>query len=337
MPNLDANKIDHVALVIDRSASMWQHTDTVVRVVDDTVKHLADRSRQIDREVRVSVYFFDWTVECVIFDKDVLRLPSIKGMYKPDGRTALVDATMKSLEDLATTSQLYGDHAFLIYVVTDGQENQSVPGHLRLLPERLAKLEDNWTVGVLVPDARGVYDAKRFGFPENNIAEWDATSAAGVVSVGETIRRTTDTFLDNRTAGVRSTRSLFSTGTDAVNADTVKANLTPLPYTKYVLLPATERMEMKPFVEDKGLRFVLGSAFYPLTKKETIQPQKQIMVLEKSTDRVYSGDNARALIGLPDGVSVQVDPDANPDYTIYVQSTAPNRKVLPGWRVLVRL
>lgn len=57
-------------------------------------------------------------------------------------------------------------------------------------------------------------------------------------------------------------------------------------------------------------------------------------MLEKKTDRVYTGPEARALLGLPE-TEVRVKPDHNDDFTIFVQSTSVNRKLVPSTRLLL--
>lgn len=80
----------------------------------------------MDQETRVTVFQFDDVVECLVYDKDVLRLPSLRNIYGPArANTALIDATIKAVNELKETPERYGDHAFLCYVLTDGQENAS--------------------------------------------------------------------------------------------------------------------------------------------------------------------------------------------------------------------
>ncbi len=328
------NYINHVVLVLDASASMRPHANELVRVADGQVKYLARRSQELDQETRVSVYSFNDTVQCLIYDKDVLRLPSISSLYKPRGMTALVDATVKSLDDLGQTATLYGDHAFLAFVLTDGQENASAT-RPNVLVDQLNKLPINWTVACLVPDQRSVFEAKGFGFPPENVAVWDAQSAAGVAEVGETIRVATDNFMNAREKGVRGTRSLFSTGLDAVNTKTVRGNLTPLKRNAYDLIPVHYDSAIREYIQSRGLHYSIGKGFYQLTKREEIQPQKQIAIREKSSGEVYWGDTARDLLGLPRDVSVKVTPDINPEYDVFVQSTSVNRKLIENTDVLV--
>ena len=85
-----------------------------------------------------------------------------------------------------------------------------------------------------------------------------------------------------------------------------------------------------------GHTYRTGGAFYQLSKSEKVQPKKQISVLEKKTDRIYTGPEARALLGLPD-VEVRIKPDHNDEFTIFVQSTSVNRKLVPNTRLLLML
>lgn len=328
------NYINHVVLVLDASSSMHRHQNQLVRVADSQIQYLAQRSQELDQETRVSIYSFSERVRCLVYDKDVLRLPSIKDIYSIGGMTALVDATIKSLDDLDKTATLYGDHAFLAFVLTDGMENASSHKPNALL-DKLNRLPDNWTVAGLVPDQRAVFESKRFGFPKDNIAVWDAASAEGINEVGRTIRTATDNFMQARSKGVRGTRSLFSTGLDAVNASTVHANLTPLKKNAYDIFPVHDDSPIKEYIMSRGVRYTIGKGFYQLTKREEIQAQKQIAIREKKTGKVFWGNAARDLLGLPRDTTVKVKPDINPEYDVFVQSTSVNRKLIRNTDVLV--
>ncbi|KRV48578.1 hypothetical protein AQ490_24560 [Wenjunlia vitaminophila] len=341
------NYINHVALVLDASSSMSHLSRKAVEVADQQIAYLARRSRELDQETRVTVYVFADKVECVIYDKDVLRMPSLKQLYRVGGMTALLAAALKSQRELAQTAQLYGDHSFLTFVLTDGQENAShrCPDAPTRDPRELVdavatmikKQEDNWTLAVLVPDQMGKREAMRCGFPKDNIAIWDATSTQGLEEAGQVIQQATEKFMMGRAQGIRGSRAVFSTGADAVNKDTIKAaGLTPVNPSQYQLIPVARDAAIRDWVIECGHTYRTGGAFYQLSKSEKIQAQKQIAVLEKKTDRVYTGPEARALLGLPD-VEVRVKPDHNDDFTIFVQSTSVNRKLVPNTRLLLML
>jgi len=319
--------INHVALVLDASSSMINWTQKLIDVADEQIKYLALRSEELSQETRVSVYTFNERVSCQIFDMDVMRLPSITDLYRADGMTALIDATIKSQADLGSTSQIYGDHAFLTFVLTDGMENKS-RNSWRELPKYINKA--GWTVGFLVPDSQGVAYLSRAGINKGNISVWDTQSATGIQDSFSTIRTATDTYMTNRSLG-KTSATLFDIGPAVVNKVTV-GQLKPVKgYTAYYV---DKESRIDEFVRLRAGFYSAGSTFYQLTKTETIQPTKNILVVDKATGNVYGGPEARHLIGLPDA-NIKVSPNHNPDYDIYVQSTSLNRKLKPNTHVLV--
>jgi hypothetical protein len=328
------NHINHVVMVLDASISMNGVSEALIKAVDAEIAHLAKRSQEMNQETRITIYVFSNTVRCVVYDMDVLRLPSIRELYRTGGMTALVDASLQAIDDLAMTPEKYGDHAFLIYVFTDGQENRS-SHHYSELKRRIADLPDHWSLGVLVPDWRGEHEAAKYGFPPNNIAVWDATTEGGVHQAVSVVRQATERFMEGRARGIRGSRNIFSTGSDAVNAQTLRsAALTPLPHTSYKLVPVPSDGPIREFIERCGYHYTVGMAHYQLTKTETIQANKSLAVVRKATHEVFTGPQVRDLVGLP-AMGVRVKPDFNPEYDIYVQSTSVNRKLLAGTQVLL--
>ncbi|GHG06505.1 vWA domain-containing protein [Streptomyces hydrogenans] len=339
------NYINHVALVLDASSSMSHLRGKVVEVADQQIAYLARRSRELDQETRVTVYVFADDVKCVIYDKDVLRMPSLKEMYRVGGMTALLAAALKSQRELAQTAQLYGDHSFLTFVLTDGQENAShrspdspsrTPRVLvSAVAEMIERQADNWTLAVLVPDQMGKREAMKCGFPKDNVAIWDATSTRGLEEAGQVIQQATEKFMVGRTKGIRGSRAVFSVGAEAVNKETIEAaGLTPVDASAYQLIPVARDAAIREWVTESGHTYKTGCAYYQLSKSEKIQARKRIAVLERKTDRVFTGPEARALLGLPDE-EVRVKPDHNADFTIFVQSTSVNRKLAPQTRLLL--
>lgn len=334
------NIINHIVLVLDASASMTKVKNELIKVADNQVEYLAKRSKELDQETRITVYTFQggsgWIgsskvdIQCLIYDKDVLRMPSIAGLYKTGGMTPLIDATLLALDDLALTPEKYGQHSFLLYIMTDGQENTS-KGSPRELLSKVTALPEHWTVATFVPDLAGVGMAEQVGFPQDNIAVWDATTAAGVSEAGEKIRQTTEAFMVNRTKGIRGSKSLFSLETPSIKK--VASKLEALNFGQFRMFDVVKDGRIDEFVESKVKRpYRLGEAYYQLMKPEEIQPQKKIAILAKSG--VYIGDEARGLLGLPDH-HIRVQPSNFPDYTIFVQSTSVNRKLISGTKLLV--
>lgn len=332
-----ANKIVHAAIVLDASGSMVRLSSKVEEVADRLIRDLKTQSEELDLETRISVYTFSHShrINCLIFDKDVFRLPSIKGLYHADGQTALIDATIKSQHDLAATAQMYGEHSFITYVVTDGYENDS-KNHPNTLHHLLTNQGANWSVACLVPDTNARDYAVNAGFAPGNILIWDATSAAGLEKAATQITRSTQNYMTSVSGGLTIDKNnVFGTGADKVNARTVQA-LTEITAGSFVVWDVTADERIDDFVRrnNKGI-FNVGRGYYPLSKRETIQPNKDVLVMELATGKLYGGfDAVRQLLNLPKGVAVTVTPDANPDYKVYVKSTANNRKLLKGWKLI---
>jgi hypothetical protein len=327
------NYINHIVFVIDASDSMSGVSNQVVAVFDNQVKHLAFRSKELNQETRVSVYLFSYTVKCLIYDMDVMRLPSLKGYYKVNGRTALNDGTMKAIEDLQQTPQLYGDHAFLIYTLTDGQENESSTTS-DVLANKIMGLPENWTLAVLVPNQDGKFEAKKAGFPADNISIWDVNSSKGIETVGSKIQKTTDDFMTNRLKGIRGTKSLFKMDVN-LSSSQVRNNLDELSRSEYVVIRINAKEQIRDCVENHtGKTYINGTGYYQLTKPETIQPKKQICIKDKSNGKVYTGNNARKILGLPNTVA-RVTPGNLNNFDVFVQSTSYNRALVPGTQLIV--
>lgn len=343
------NIINHIVLVLDASSSMIGTAATqLVKVADNQIAYLAQRSKELDQETRVTVYQFgsegneadhrrnSWNrppskIECLVYDKDVLRVPSIAQVYHAWGNTPLIDATVLALEDLAMTPEKYGEHSFLVYVLTDGKENDSTYT-TTTLASKINDLPDHWTLAAFVPDQIGVHEAKRFGFPAQNIAVWDATTVAGVEEVGGTIRQATENFMQARATGVRGTRNLFNLA--APKLAEVRSKLEALHPGQYRLFNVgSQPARIDEFVEEQTRRaYKRGEAYYQLVKREEIQVQKQIAIM--GAKGLYVGKDARDLLGLPDH-KVHVSPSDSPEYDVYVQSTSNNRKLVPGQKLLV--
>jgi hypothetical protein len=108
-----------------------------------------------------------------------------------------------------------------------------------------------------------------------------------------------------------------------------------VPDSEYKIVNVYRHDRIDNFVENTtDAPYVKGSAFYQLTKKETIQPTKIVFIQDKKNGKVYQVDKARSLLGIPK-VKCHVYPDMNPDYDVYIQSTSLNRVLVGGTKLLV--
>lgn len=353
--------VNNYCLVIDKSTSMRGREADVIRVFDGQIAWLAQRSRELGQDAYVSVYTFNDQVQRVIDRVNVQTLPSLRGLYGTYGNTALRDAVIQSQRDLAKTPVGYDDHAFLTFVITDGQENASRES-AGTLKDLLAQQPDNWTVAALVPNLRGKLDCEAVGFPKGNIEVWDINSSTGLEEAGVTIRGATETILLSRsTGGPSGSKTLFAGSAQQVNAATVAAaGLKPLDPDRFFLFPAVatgnmathipkrsvtranpngiKHVEIKEMVESTGRTYMLGNGYYELTKSEKVSGNKGIAVVERATSKVYLGKEARQLIGLDDSDRrvrpMPLDSSGHAPFKIFIQSQSTNRLLPVGSQVL---
>jgi hypothetical protein len=103
---------------------------------------------------------------------------------------------------------------------------------------------------------------------------------------------------------------------------------------RFQVLDVDRDIGIKEFAEENGLRFRIGRGFYQFTKTSTIQAHKEILLMEKETGDLFTGVQARQLLGLPCGMDVRVKPEYLAKYIPFVQSTSSNRKLLEGTKFL---
>lgn len=327
---------NHVAVVLDLSSSMSGLTDSMVKVFNKQIQYLRDSSLRFEQETRVSVYTFSYynQINCLISDVDVAR-PMTIDTLRANGNTALLDATALAIEDLQILPQKYGDHAFIVYALTDGEENASKKYNSASFQRLLSSLPENFTICGFVPNMNGIKELKQYGFAAGNIEKWDTTER-GMEEVGEKFAKTMDNYFTARSTGTRTSSTMFS-DLSQVTASNVSQVLDEIKKKDYevVINEDVKAVEIKPLVESKtNINYVKGCSFYELVKNETVQVSKKIAIQNKKNGKIYSGDHARQLLSLPN-YEVKLTATYNPEWNIYVQSTSVNRKVIPKQRVLV--
>lgn len=323
---------NHVAVVIDKSASMNHLIDKTVQVFNEQIKFLRNISILEDQETRISVYTFNRDTECLISDVDVAR-PMEINKIQTNGSTSLLDACKLAIDDFKLLPQKYGDHSFLLYLLTDGEENTSdlSPANFKKMIENLP---DNFSVCAFVPDNNGIRYLKALGIPEGNIDKWDTTQK-GIEEVGKKFEKSMSTYYATRSAGGRKVVNMLK---DIDNVTIQDIKRVAVKVKNFKVVQNTDRtQQIRPLLENhfgSTFNYVKGNAYYELVKRETIQRSKSIAVRDRITGDVFVGYDARQLLGLPDH-EVQVDPPAKTDkWQIFVQSQSVNRNIIPFQHVI---
>ena len=112
-----------------------------------------------------------------------------------------------------------------------------------------------------------------------------------------------------------------------------ESKLEPVHPARFQVLGVDTDCPIKTFVHDNGLEFKTGRGFYQFIKSVKVQNYKEVVLVNDSTSSMFSGAQARTMLGLPkagEGGTVSLRPGSLKGYTAYIQSTSHNRKLLGG-------
>jgi uncharacterized protein YegL len=323
---------NHVSILLDRSSSMSGIINAAVKVFNQQIDFLRNKSLSFEQETRVSFYTFGSDVKCEVSDVDVAR-PMTLDSVTAYGNTAMLDCIGLAIEDCQLLPQKYGDHSFFLYVITDGEENYSRLWKAPAIKKLISTLPDNYTVAAFVPSINAVQMMVDYGFPKGCVEKWDTTER-GIKEVGQKFEKTMDNFFEGRKKGVRSSTTVFSDLTQ-VTAKNVTKVLDEVKKYDVVINEGVKAVQIRDLVEAKlKAPYTKGGAFYELVKNEHVGASKEIAIQNKKTGKIYSGNQARGLLNLPDQ-EVKIVPGDFGEWIVYVQSTSVNRNVIPKQRILV--
>jgi hypothetical protein len=326
---------NHVAILLDTSGSMYNIIEDMQKVLEQRIEFLRKMSLDFNQETRISIYTFNGKPECIVYDTDVTR-PIDLGKFKADGGTALLDCLNQSICELKLLPEIHGDHAYIVYILSDGCENCSRTIDSNTMRTKLKSLKENWTIAGYVPNMDAGKYLESYGIPKGNIERWDADKK-GIAEVEDTFDRSMTQYYSSRQSGVRSSQTIFS-GLKDVNSANVTKVLDELSKKDFTIVinEDVKALWIRDIVEDKtGKKYVKGNSYYELVKNEHVQPSKNIIIQNKKTGKAYSGGNARQLLGLPSNMEVKLNVGDYGEWLVYVQSTSHNRNVIPKQRILV--
>lgn len=332
----------HVALVRDHSGSMASLKKTALADYNLTVDGILQSFQETNDPIYVSV------VECGVGPRGTTRLVNasvpVQNLPRPTdystsgGSTPLWDSVGLAIDTIETAPDrdVLGT-AFLVMVITDGQENSSSLWTAAKIADRIKKLQatDKWTFAFRVP-----VGSKRvlvnLGIPEGNIMEWEQTNESLAKS---TVVQTSSVggYFGARTRGVTSVNTFYA---DAANISAKQINNALDEVTarikRQVVGPHQDGIQIRDFCTEKFGKYQLGSAYYQLVKTEKVQPSKDLIILDKTTNKAYGGPSARSLLGLPQSGEIRVAPGNFGQYEVYVKSTSVNRKLYEGNAVIYK-
>lgn len=331
--------VNHVAYVLDMSGSMNSYASKMRDLIEGSLRAMQNSARSMNQETYFSLYMFSDTVQAVCVDVPIEDADLSRVNFKTGGLTALVDGILKAVRDglnLQVKQKETEDHAYLLNVITDGEENASktTASDLKTI---LKRLNDRWTIAVQVPNQNGVFFAKNLGFAADNIEVWKAGSERGLEESLSSFTKGYDSYVATRSAGVAKSTSFYAkTDLSNLSKQSVKSTLVEVSGKLYPCQSGP--IQIRDFVEHvTGLPYVKGNAYYELVKPELVQDGKDIVIINTvaKDGKKYGGADARSVLGLPDG-RIKLSPGEHGDWRVFVQSTSVNRKIEKGTSVFVK-
>lgn len=335
--NKTPEKVNHVAFLIDVSGSMHGLESKVAELCNKNINDLREQSLKHGQKTIVSILIFDTRTDVIVNQVPIekMRTVTYSDVSNRNGMTRLMDGIGYSINFLKTTNiNVNDDNSFLLIGLTDGDENDSKKFNRVSMKQLVDECnnEGNWTLVFNVPPG-AKKTITNFGLYSDNVREWETTTK-GLEVTSSVNTFSLNNYYNSRSAGNRSVKNFYEVDLGSLQTKDLKKldNL----QDKFKLIDVERESPIKEFVESKGYNYIPGSCFYELTKKETVQANKEILVQEKGKAAIYGGDEARNLIGIPKQ-DVKVEPLNLSKYRVFVLSTSVNRKLVRGTKLAVTI
>jgi hypothetical protein len=249
--------------------------------------------------------------------------------WSTDGGTPLYDGIGDIINLLESLPDAKEDHvSFLVTITTDGEERHSSKWTKDAIYKNIKRLQDTgrWTFVFRVPKG-GINSVSDLGAPLDNIQEWETTEA-GIQKSTQATAAAIDQYVTTRASGKKATGGFFAT---TANVNLAQLTDVSADYKLYRVgdnTDDTDGMMISNFMLKRRMQYLKGAGFYQLVKTESkVGPDKQVLIQERTTGKIYAGQQARDMLGIPRGQNARLHPGQLTGYNVFIQSTSWNRKL----------
>lgn len=325
----------YIGFVNDHSSSMRSLVEAAImdyNALITAVKDAASREMldTVVSTVGIGMHGAHVERQVVISNPHVLKPVS---HWAADGYTPLYDGIGNIIELFQSLPDYESPGvSFLVFITTDGEEYGSKKYDDFLIKKLICEMQKTgrWTFVFRVPKGSRQM-VNNLGVPKNNIQEWE-TTRDGMYKSTLVAQQAMDTYFTSRSSGAKSSATFYA---DANKVDTSALTDISREVSLYVVPDADMGIEMRPFILRHRMEYLKGSTFYQLTKTESrVSPTKLIAIRERATGKVFSGTDARKMIGLPTDKNARLYPGDHGNYDLFIQSESVNRKLVAGTGVL---
>jgi hypothetical protein len=202
----------HVLQVLDRSSSMSTGKEITISTYNEQLDVMKQAQKKDGGEVTVSLVMFSYGAELVYKAKALDQVETLNlENYIPGGMTALYDAIGLAIET-AQSLDASGDTAFLLQILTDGEENQSKIYTAEKLKSMIEELSatGKWTVTVSGPKGQVDVFAKNVSIPLGNTTGFDPHSLLSRASNKGIMVEAQAQYFASRAMGMTSVETAYS-------------------------------------------------------------------------------------------------------------------------------
>lgn len=335
----------HVAFCLDESGSVAHIIEPLIDAYNQTVTDIRTSVLDEGQEASMTALAFGDRVlkhRILYVGQQVQTVTPLKYTdLNPTGLTPLFDSVWRAIKKLEELDDGKPETSFVVSVVTDGQENQSVdPG----VPTTVREIEkktgtDRWTFTFLVPNGQEDSFSRNFNIPRGNVQGWDTKTARGTKDAFIVSSAAYNTFFKEKTIAGKtgkkmSSRSFYSS-TENLTVRDARSSLSEITNQVRFFTPNSTR-KIKDVILDAGEEWIKGAAFYQLVKTEKkVQDYKLVALRVKTSQKVYCGQDARDMLGIGNAVgTVRLVPGDHGKFDVFIQSTSVNRNILANTEVM---
>ena len=329
----------HIAFCIDESGSVRGILVPLVKAYNKNVESIRDAVLNESQEATMTALAFgnQNLIHRVLYvGQQVQTVTPLKTSdLNPSGMTPLFDSLYMAIKKLEELDDKNKDTTFVITIVTDGEENSSirpgVPAALKLMKEKIST--DRWTFTFLVPNGSAQRFSSKYNITLGNIQEWDEKTEEGTTAAFITNAKAYQNYFVAKKSGLKSTTSFYA-DLSSTTVREARSELSEITKQVEIITPTHECL-IRECITDTGKEYIKGAAFYQLVKTEKkVQPYKLICLRVKSSGKIYSGREARVMLGIDVPNTVRLVPGDHGKFEIFIQSTSYTRKIPAGTMVL---
>jgi uncharacterized protein YegL len=211
----EVNKV-HAVFVLDRSSSMSSIGKESVDGLNERLRELKEKSKDVPTFVSL-VTFSTIVDKPLIWDVPAEDVEELKYEdFVPSGMTAMYDAVGCSIDSfLALPDAKNEDVAFLMIIISDGQENNSKEYTSKIISEKIKECDatEAWTFVYLGANQDLSQVSKNTGISMGNTISYIASSS-GVAERGFSESIMLDRMYKGYSCGVRNSKNAFDNSGD---------------------------------------------------------------------------------------------------------------------------